>query len=90
MVIELSEYGFQALSRTPLPLNTWGEASIQLGKSEQSVIKVMAVWDKIDGATGAYGFKVAQPDLPWKKFVNAMQWGATHDDLDNATRFLTT
>ena len=90
MVIELSEYGFQAIARTPLPLNTWSEASIQLGKSEQSVIKVMAVWDKIDGASGAYGFKVAQPDLPWKKFVNAMQWGATHDDLDNATRFLTT
>ena len=89
-VIELSEYGFQAISRTPLPLNTWGEASIQLGKTEQSVIKVMAIWDRIEGASGAYGFKVAQPDLPWKKFVNAMQWGATHEDLDNATRFLTT
>jgi len=37
---------------------------------------------------GFYGFQLAEPDLAWRKFVNAMQSGTTHDDLDNATRFL--
>lgn len=87
-VVELSEYGFQALSPAPLPINTWGEARIQLGKSEKSTIKVMAVRDKANGFTGFYGFTIGEPDLPWRKFVNALRVGTTNEDLENATRFL--
>jgi hypothetical protein len=39
---------------------------------------------------GFYGFKLAEPDLTWRKFVRALQSGSTHDDMDNATRFLNT
>lgn len=88
-IVELSEYGFQALSRVALPLHTWGEASIQLGKTERSTVKVMVVRNKANGFQGSFGFKLAEPDLSWTKFVNALQSGTTHDDLEYATRFLT-
>ena len=87
-VVELSEYGFQALSPAPLPVNTWGEARIQLGNLEKSTVRVMAVRDKANGFSGFYAFTMGESDLPWRKFVNALQSGATHEDLENATRFL--
>jgi len=88
MVIDLSLYGFSVLTRTPVPLATWGEATIQLGQSEKSIVKAIAVRDQANGLNGFYAFKLAEPDLSWRKFVSAMQSGTTHDDLDNATRFL--
>jgi hypothetical protein len=88
-VVELSEYGFQAKSPMPLPLNTWGEASIQLGQAERSTVKVMAIRDKANGFDGYYGFKLAEPDLAWRKFVSALKSGKTHEDLEYATRFMT-
>ena len=85
---DLSEYGFQALCKSAIPLGEWGEAQIQLGQSEQSTVKVMAVRDKASGFAGTYGFKLAEPDLPWRKFVSALQHGSTDEDLSYATRFL--
>jgi hypothetical protein len=69
-------------------LNVWGEAKVQLGKSEKSTVRVMAVRDKASGFEGVYGFKLAEPDLSWKKFVSALQSGSVDDDLTYATRFL--
>ena len=89
-VVKLSEYGFSALSRKPVPLNVWGEACIELGKKEKSTVKVMAVRTHPNSNDGVYGFKLAEPDLAWRKFVHAMESGITHEDLENATRFLTT
>jgi len=88
LVIELSLDGFSVLSRTPLPMDTWGDASIQLGQTEKSIVKAIVVRKAGNGLGGLYAFKLAEPDLAWRKFVNAMQSGTTHDDLDNATRFL--
>ncbi len=88
MVTELSEFGFKAVSSMPLPIETWCDASIQLGKTEISALKVMVVRRSDEGADGIYGFKLAEPDLPWRKFVNAMSHGTTYDDLEYATRFL--
>lgn len=87
-VVELSDHGFLAHSKTPLPTHVWGEASIRLGSEEQSTMKAMAVRGKHNGAYWFYGFKLAEPDLPWRKLVNALRSGSTHEDLDNATRFL--
>jgi hypothetical protein len=36
-----------------------------------------------------YGFRLGEPDLIWRKFVNALYSGSTHADLENATRFMT-
>lgn len=88
LVVDLSLYGFQVYSKMALPLGEWGEAEIELGKSEKSFTKAIAVRDRANGMPGFYGFQLAEPDLAWRKFVNAMQSGTTHDDLDNATRFL--
>jgi hypothetical protein len=88
MLVELSFYGFSVFSRTPLPLGVWGEATIELGKSERSIIKAIAIRDHANGLNGFYAFKLAEPDLPWRKFVSAMQSGTTHGDLDHATLFL--
>lgn len=84
---ELSEYGFQASSQTPLPLNTWCDASIQLGASERSTLRVMAVRDD-KNANGFYGFRLESPDPAWKTFVNALQSGSTFKDLESGVGFL--
>ena len=88
MVVELSLPGFEVFSRAHLPLGVWGEATIELGQAERSTIKAVAVRDKSNGLHGFYAFKLAEPDLPWLKFVSAMQSGTTHDDLENSTRFM--
>ncbi len=87
-VVDLSLYGFQVYSKVALPLSEWGAATIELGSAEKSFTKAIAVRDRANGMPGFYGFQLAEPDLAWRKFVNAMQSGTTHDDLDHATRFL--
>lgn len=88
MVIELSAFSFQAICKTNLPLNAWGEANIQLGQNEKSHIKVMVINDRETQLGKSFTFKLSEPDLAWRKFFNALNGGITHDDLENATRFL--
>ncbi|MDO8770454.1 MAG: hypothetical protein Q7K57_17475, partial [Burkholderiaceae bacterium] len=83
-----SDDGFLADSMGPLPFIGWGEDRIRRGSDEKSIIKAMAVRGKHKGAHGLYGFKLAEPDLPWRKLVGVLKAGTTHGDLDNATRFL--
>jgi GNAT superfamily N-acetyltransferase len=85
-VVDCSLHGFLAHSRSPLPTQVWGTAVIRLGQNEQSRVRALAVAAKKD--VGFYGFKLAEPDLVWRKFVAALGAGTTHDDMDNATRFL--
>jgi Acetyltransferase (GNAT) family len=87
-VVEFSDDGFLANSKVPLPMNVWGEARIRLGSEEKSIIKAMAVRGKYKNAHGLYGFKLAEADLSWRKLVGVLEAGATHEDLDNASRFL--
>jgi hypothetical protein len=87
-VIEVSEYGFQAFARQPLPLNVWSSATVSLGKNDVSVVKALAVREKANGFNGFYGFRLGEPDLIWRKFVNALQKGHTHVDLEHSTMFL--
>ena len=87
-VVEFSDDGFLAYSKMPLPINVWGEARIRLGSEEKSIIKAMAVHGKYKNAHGLYGFKLVETDLSWRKLVGVLEAGATHEDLDNASRFL--
>src|SRR3990167_1966791 len=87
-VVELSADGFLAHSKVPLPANVWGEAIIQLGHDEKSVTKAMVVRGSHKGPYGFYGFKLLEPDLPWRKLVGVLKSGMIDADLDNASRFL--
>ncbi len=84
-VVQVSNYGFQARTQEHLPMETWGEATIHLGRDEISIIKALAIRDR---GNGFYGFKLGEPDLIWRKFVSALYAGTTHNDMDNATAFL--
>lgn len=85
-VVDCSLHGFLAHARSPLPTQVWGNAVIRLGPNEQSKVRALAVAAKKD--VGFYGFKLAEPDLVWRKFVSALEAGTTHEDMNNATRFL--
>ncbi len=87
-VVELSDYGFQAHSKKRLPTNVWGEARIQLGDRERSTVKAMVVRGRQKGAYWYCSFKLADVDLPWRKFVGVLKAGSTHEDMNNATQFL--
>ena len=88
LVVELSSFGFLAHAKQEIPTRMWGKATIQLGNSEQSTVRAMAVRGKTRGGKGFYGFTLAEPDTAWRKFVGALTAGVTHEDLDHATRFL--
>jgi GNAT superfamily N-acetyltransferase len=88
-VVELSNFGFLAHSKVAIPTKMWGDATIQLGNNEQSTVRAMAVRGKASRSGSAfYGFTLAEPDTAWRKFVGALTSGVTHEDLDNASRFL--
>jgi len=84
----LSIFGFLAHSDTEIPTRIWGDATVQLGAHEQSIVRAMAVRGKSAGGKIFYGFTLAEPDLAWRKFVGALTAGITHDDLEHATRFM--
>ena len=81
-------FGFLAHSDTEIPTGIWGDATVQLGETEQSTVKAMAVRGKKSGNRGFYGFKIDDPDPAWRKFVGALTTGITQEDLSNATRFM--
>jgi GNAT superfamily N-acetyltransferase len=85
-IIQLSRYGFLAHALVSVPIGVWGEITIQLGPAETSQVKVAA--SRVSEG-GVYGFRLGEPDLIWRKFVNALYSGSTHADLENATRFMT-
>jgi GNAT superfamily N-acetyltransferase len=88
-VIELSRSGFLAYAKEEVPARMWGKVTIHLGTSEASSVRAMVVRGKFVGGKALYGFALARPDAAWRKFVAALTAGATHEDLDHATRFLT-
>jgi hypothetical protein len=87
-VIELSDDGFLAHANDKLPMNIWGQARIRLGNEENSIAQAMVIRGTHKDSHGFYGFKLAESDLSWRKLVSALKSGTTHEDLDDATRFL--
>ena len=87
-VIEVSRRGFQARAHDPLPLNTWCEMTVQLGKVDTSHFRALALRENNNGFLGYYGFRLGEPDNAWEKFVSALYRSTTYSDLETATRFL--
>jgi GNAT superfamily N-acetyltransferase len=88
LLVELSIFGFLAHAESEIPVRVWGDATVELGNNEQSTVRAMAVRGKVSGDKIFYGFTLAEPDLAWRKFVGALNTGITHDDLENATKFM--
>ena len=87
-VFEVSRYGFQARAHRPLPLNIWFDTIVQLGRSDVSHIRALALRGHNNGSDGFYGFSLGEPDLLWRKFVSALYHSKTYADLETPTRFL--
>ena len=87
-VIEVSSDGFQALVHGVLPLNSWCDATIRLGQSDISRVSAFTLREKRSELRSLYGFRLAEPDITWRKFVSALHGSKIYSDLDNATRFL--
>ena len=88
LLVELSIFGFLAHAESEIPVRVWGDVTVELGNNEQSTVRAMAVRGKVSGDKIFYGFTLAEPDLAWRKFVGALNTGVTHDDLENATKFM--
>jgi len=80
-VIEISLSGFQAECKIDLPLNSNGEAIVDLGKSEQSSLSVSIVRRKEADGGVFFGFKIEEPDTVWRECVAALEVGLTSRDL---------
>jgi len=81
-VIEMSISGFQAESKLELPIGIAGEATVELGKSEESRVRITAVRRKETAAGLFFGFKLdGEPDTIWRQCVAALEMGQTSHDL---------
>lgn len=87
-VTEVSRYGFRARTAHAVSADGWLIADIQLGHHGLSRLHVLPVQESRFGEDRVYGFRIGEPDLPWRKFINALYDGQAADDLDHASRFL--
>lgn len=85
---DVSRYGFHARTSRKVPENIFLNAIIRLGTHETSRLTVQAVQGSDIADKHFCGFRIGEPDLIWRKFVTALYEGHTHNDLDQATRFL--
>ena len=87
-VNEVSRYGFRARVAQAVPGDIWLNATVQLGLNEISRLSVQVARETDVDDQHYCGFRIGEPDLIWRKFVTALYEGHTHQDLDQATRFL--
>lgn len=87
-VVEMPEYDFQVSPPVPLPINTLGNARIELKKTGVSTVRVMAVRNDVSDFSSLHAITKAETDLLWRKFVTALQRGKTHDYRKSSFRFL--
>ena len=80
-VIEISLLGFQAECGADFPIGLSGEASIELGAAEHSVVHVTGMRRKRVNGNAFIGFKLAEPDQVWRHCVAAIETGFTSSDL---------
>ena len=87
-ISEVSRYGFRARTRSPAPADTWMSAVIQLGRREISCVQARCVQDTELEGNHVYGFQIGEPDLAWRKFVNALYDGGSESGFAPSTPFL--
>jgi hypothetical protein len=83
-VIEVSRYGFRARAARAVRAEGWLIADIQIGARERSHLHVLPIQESRFGEDRVYGFRIGEPDLAWRKFVNALYDGQLADELDRS------
>ena len=83
---DVSRHGIRARVGQPVQTDTWLTAIIRLGSDEVSRLTVQAIQQTTQEDSRYCNFLIGEPDLPWRKFVNALNKGHTHADLEQATR----
>ncbi len=86
-VIECSMSGFRARSEKPIPLDSFGQVSIDLGQADHCEMRAY-VLRRAPNEENIFVFNVDEPDFVWRKFVNALSKASTYGDLGEATRFM--
>jgi GNAT superfamily N-acetyltransferase len=91
IVVDLSLSGFQARVHEPLPLNTWFDATVELGSSDTSHVRASAVrfFSPEEGSDAYYGFQLEEPDSLWNKFVSALYQSRTYADFEASSHLAT-
>ncbi|MDM4764862.1 GNAT family N-acetyltransferase [Pelomonas sp. SE-A7] len=80
-VIEISFAGFQAECDSELPLQTEGDATIELGDATTSMLRAKAVRRKQTDTGVFYGFAFDESDKNWRDCIAALEMGQTYQDL---------
>lgn len=84
---EVSRYGFRARIRSPAPVDTWMTAVIQLGREDISCVQARCVQDTELEGNHLYGFQIGEPDVAWRKFINALYEGGSESGFAHSTPF---
>jgi GNAT superfamily N-acetyltransferase len=85
-VVECSSNSFRARADETLPLDVWGEAAIDLGESDHSLLWVRVM--RQTSMESIYVVEFDRADAAWDKFVNALRKGATNTELGAATSLM--
>ncbi len=84
----MPEYSFQVFPSVPLPTSTLGKARIELKKTGGSTVTVMTVRNGASGFSSLHAITKEETDFLWRKFVNTLQRGKTHEYRKSSSRFL--
>jgi hypothetical protein len=77
-VVEVSRHGFRARVAASVPPAVWLTALVQLGAEQVSRLQVIAAQDSVMDGSHLCGFHIGEPDLAWRKFINALYDGQGH------------
>ena len=87
VVFECSESGFRVRAEKSLPVGVSGIVSIDLGANDRSVMRVTVLRQSAQDPHIAL-LRIDERDEAWYKFVMALGQARTHDELEDATRFI--
>jgi hypothetical protein len=77
-VVDVSMEGFQAEAAAPVPLETWGQVEVELGRERNSKLSAVAVRQQESGGHRYVGFRLSLPDRAWRAFIQSLERGQAH------------
>jgi len=77
-VIDVSMEGFQAEAAEPVPLETWCQVEVELGRERSSRVTAVAVREQQSDGHRYVGFRLTLPDRAWRAFISTLEQGLAH------------